>query len=160
MKYLTTTLILVLALGAAPALAMHHDRGSHGDHGSMHTSGHDGMKMDANMTMLGEQTVEGVKALSHVKDVKTAMARMGMKETHHFMVNFVDKAGKPVTEGTVAVKIKDPAGKEGAPLQLLGMDGHFGADVVLADRGRYTFTVGTRLADGTTRQYEFIYEVK
>lgn len=166
MKKLTITLISVLALAATPALAMKHEHGSHGDqgsHGQKHGSGHSdhaGMMKDAGTAMLGEQTVEGIKAMSHVKDVQAAMAKVGLKETHHYMVNFVGKDGKAVTEGTVAVKIKGPAGKESDPIALMGMQGHFGADVVLAEKGIYEFKVGSKLPDGKVRQYEFKYEVK
>jgi hypothetical protein len=71
------------------------------------------------------------------------------------MVAFVDAAGKPVTEGTVAVKIKNPAGKEGKAIKLMGMEGHFGADIVLPEKGEYHFKVGTKLADGKKREYHF-----
>lgn len=162
MKRFTTMMAALLVLSAAPAMAMHHEQGGHGGHGggaSMGSMEHAGM-MDAGTVMVGEQSVEGIKAMAHVRDVKAAMARMGMKETHHFMVNFVGKDGKPITEGTVAVKIKSPAGKEGEPIQLMGMQGHFGADIVLADKGAYEFKVGTKLPDGVSRQYEFKYEIK
>jgi hypothetical protein len=99
--------------------------------------------------------------MAHLNDVKAAMAKIGMKETHHFMVAFLDTAsGNPVTEGTVAVKIKNPAGKEGDAIKLMGMEGHFGADIVLPEKGKYEFKVGTKLPDGKTRQYEFNYTVK
>jgi hypothetical protein len=88
------------------------------------------------------------------------MAKMGMKETHHFMVAFVDAAGEPVTEGNVAVKIKDPAGKESAPVKLMGMEGHFGADIVLEKAGKYEFMIGTKLKDGQKRQYHFEHMVE
>jgi hypothetical protein len=89
------------------------------------------------------------------------MAKMGMKETHHFMVLFANaKDGKTIEAGTVAVKIKGPDDKEGAAIKLIGMDKHFGADVILEQKGAYVFTVGTQLADGVKRQFEFKYEVK
>ena len=165
MKSIIRVLTLMLAfatLMVAPlsVLAASHEHGSHGGSIGMGSMDHGSMKMGAGMAMLGDQTVEGVKAISHVRNVKAAMAKMGMKETHHFMVNFVGKDGKPITEGTVAVKIKSPAGKEGEPIQLMGMQGHFGADIVLADKGAYEFKVGTKLSDGVGRQYEFKYEIK
>ena len=152
----------------AKVLAASHEHGSHGgssgmgsmDHGSMKMGDHAGMKMGAGMAMLGEQTVEGVKAMAHANDVKAAMAKMGMKETHHFMVAFVGKDGKQITEGTVAVKIQNPAGTVGEAIPLMGMQEHFGADIVLAEKGTYMFKVGTKLPDGLVRQYEFKYEVK
>ena len=36
----------------------------------------------------------------------------------------------------------------------------FGADIALTAKGAYRFTVGTRLADGKKRQFEFEYTVK
>jgi hypothetical protein len=142
----------VCVLPLVVSAAMH----EHGEHGKM-----EGMKMEKGMVMLGDQTVEGVKAMAHLNDVKEAMAKMGMKETHHFMVMFMDtKTGKPITEGTVAVKIESPAGKEGDPVKLMGMEGHFGADIVLSEKGDYEFKVGTKLPDGQKRQYEFKYSIK
>lgn len=171
MKRTVLTMLILLALAAVPlpVLAAMHEHGGHGgadskgavDHGSMMKHNpHAGMDMSTGVAMLGDQTVEGVKAVAHARDVKAAMAKMGMKETHHFMVAFVGNDGKPITAGTVAVKIKNPAGKEGDPIQLPGMQGHFGADVILAEKGTYEFKVGSKLPDGATRQYEFKYEVK
>jgi hypothetical protein len=143
----------------------------HGDHGEkekmdhaqmkdMKHGEHDGMGMEGDMVMLGEQTEGGVKAMAHLNDVREAMAKVGMKETHHFMVAFVDDSGEQVTEGTVAVKIKDPAGNETGPVKLMGMEGHFGADIVLEEAGKYEFMVGTKLKDGQTRQYHFEHIVE
>lgn len=41
------------------------------------------------------------------------------------------------------------------PLELMGMQGHFGADVTLDKPGDYRFEVGSKLADGEARQFEF-----
>ena len=146
-----TAALIFLALPMSAA-SMSHEKHEHGNHA--------GMKMEAGMVMLGEQTVDGIKAMAHLNDVKEAMAKIGMKETHHFMVAFVDAAGNQITEGTVAVKVKDPAGKEGEAIKLMGMEGHFGADIVLPAKGEYAFKVGTKLPDGKTRQYEFKYSIK
>jgi len=136
------------------------------EHGKMEGMKHEGMEhgsmmMEGGMIMLGDQTEEGVKAMAHLKDVKEAMSKMGMKTTHHFMVMFVDtKTGDPIETGTVAVKIKGPAGKEAEALELMGMQGHFGVDIALPEKGEYEFKVGTKLPDGKKRQYEFKYEAK
>ena len=120
-----------------------------------------GMSDHKEMAMVGEQVESGVKAVAHLKDVKATMAKMGMKETHHFMVLFSNtKDGKAIAEGSAAVKIKGPDGVEGAAIKLMGMEGHFGADVVLGKKGTYVFTIGTQLADGVKRQFELKYEVK
>ena len=118
--------------------------------------------MNPKSIMLGEQTVEGVKAMAHLNDVGAVMAKMGKKENYHFMVMFSDaKTGNAIDQGTVAVKITDPTtGQAGAAIALMGMGGHFGADVALMAKGEYQFTVGTKLADGGKRQYSFRYTVK
>ena len=164
MKRLTIILAAVLLALAAPAMAMHHDKGGHGDHGQMQKAGHDshaGMMKDAATAMLGDQTVEGVKAMSHVRDVKAAMAKMGMKENYHMMVMFSDGGtGAPISDGKVAVKVTDPAGRESGPIEMMAMEGQFGADLALTEKGEYRFEVGTRLADGKTRQFQFRYTRK
>jgi hypothetical protein len=64
----------------------------------------------------------------HLKDVKEAMTETEMSRTHHVMAMFVNAAtGEPVEQRMVAVKIVDPAGKEGGAVALMGMQGHFGA---------------------------------
>jgi len=91
-----------------------------------------------------------------MKDVRASMTKMGMKTTHHFMVMFNDeKSGKPVESGKVAVKITGPDGTVTGPMELMGMQGHFGADVILDKKGEYKFQIGSKLADGTSRQFEF-----
>ena len=42
----------------------------------------------------------------------------------------------------------------------MGMQGHFGADITLSETGEYKFMVGTKLADGEKRQFEFEYKMK
>ncbi len=166
-------LFLALPLGASAMEGMEHgmkmkkEGMEHGkkmkgmEHGSMEGMEHAGMKMDENTIMLGEEVEQGVKAMGHVKDVGEAMAKMGMKETHHFAVMFMDtETGKMIEEGTVALKIEDPAGKEGPPVMLMGMQGHFGADITLPEKGEYHFKVGTKLPDGEKRQYDFHYTVE
>lgn len=170
-KILVAMFVVSVPVGA---MAMSHDHGDHGkkemkiedsgksdrkmdDHGD-----HGAMMMKGDMVMLGDEVQDDVKGSAHLKDVGAAMAKMGMKENYHFMIMFMDaKSGKPIEEGTVAVKITGPSGKEiGAPVELMGMQGHFGADIVLADKGEYHFKVGTKLPDGKKRQYHFHYTVK
>ncbi len=153
-------LSLPLAVGAMEG--MKQDKMEKMEHGSMAgmKHGEGDMTMGEGMIILGEETEEGVKAMAHLNNVKDTMAKMGMKETHHFMVAFVDTAGKLVTEGTVAVKIKNPAGKEGKAIKLMEMEGHFGADIELPENGEYQFKVGTKLEDGKKREYQFHYIAK
>ena len=154
---LTCCTFLTLPLST---IAAEHDHSQH-----MMPSGgsHDATQMmHGDSIMLGEQTVDGVKAMAHLNDVGAVMAKMGKKENYHFMVMFSDaKTGNAIDQGTVAVKITDPAtGQAGTAIPLMGMGGHFGADVALVAKGEYQFTVGTKLANGGTRQYSFRYTVK
>jgi len=121
----------------------------------------DGMQAMGGMIMLEKQTVDGITAMVHLKDVREAMQKVGMEQTHHFMVMFSDaQTHEARNEGTVAVKIIDPAGTEQPPLKLMGMMGHFGADISLPEKGTYTFVLGTKLGDGQKRQFTFTYEQK
>jgi hypothetical protein len=178
MKSLTIVITIAMALAVVPALALahcgscamddksvgtqklasKHDHGDHKDH-----SGHDhsGMAAAGGMLDLGSKAEKGVKATAEMKDVRAAMAKMGMKTTHHFMVSFTDeKSAKAIDSGTVAVKITGPDGAVTGPMELMGMQGHFGADVILDKKGEYTFQVGSKLADGQVRQYEFKAAIK
>ena len=166
MKRLTTMILsafLVLALshGAQAATQEHGGHGSEGMSQEGQEMQHGGMMMGGNMIMLEEKTVDGVRGMVHLNDVGEAMAKMGMKENFHFMVMFTDiSTGGPVAEGSVALKVTDPSGKEGEPMALMLMDGMFGADLALIEKGAYRFTVGTKLADGKKRQFEFAYVSK
>lgn len=151
----------LLLLAPFHVLAVPTGQGSHDVMPGMEHGGHGDEKVAAGMIMLGEQVVDGVKGMAHLKDVKAAMAKMGMKETHHFMMMFRNvKEGKVITTGSVAVKIKGPDGKEGPAIELMGMEEHFGADVVLDKKGPYVFTIGTQLSDGVKRQFVIKSEVK
>lgn len=163
----TIAVLLAILLLALPIGAMAASSDDHSGHGAqpMEQAGkdmqHDGMMMGGNMIMLGEMTDQGVQGMAHLSDVGEAMAKMGMKENFHLMVMFTDSATHvPISEGTVAVKITDPAGKESAPLSMMAMDGQFGTDLALTEKGEYRFMVGTKLADGKKRQFEFMYTVK
>lgn len=156
----------ILALVAAAALSVPGlaFAASH-DHGSSHDmNGHDGhgsMKMDGAMQMLPMQTVDGVSATVHIKDVKAAMAKMGMKHTHHFMVTLEDDSnGEQIVPQVIAVKITDPSGKESEPVALMAMQGHAGADVVLATPGAYVFKVAAKIPGEKKVQFEFKANVK
>lgn len=155
-KSLFICCLVALTLPGAVFAASHEHDMAGMDHGSMAKKG----DMHKGMLTVGEQTVDGVKAIVYLKDVKEVMAKMGMKETHHLMIHFYAKNGKTIEEGTVAAKIKGPDGMEGSAIKLMGMEGHFGADVVIEQKGAYVFTIGTQLADGVKRQFELKYEVK
>ena len=128
------------------------------NHGAPQNAGHAGMEMGGDMIMLENDTQEGITAMAHLSDIKAAMAQAGMDKTHHFMVVFKDQAaGKEITDGLVAVKVIDPAGKKHEAIKLMAMDGSFGADVALSQKGAYRFEVGTKFANGAKRQFSFRY---
>jgi len=112
---LTCCSFLALPLSS---FAAEHD---HSQHMMPSGGGHDATQMMHNDSiMLGEQTVDNVKAMAHLNDVGAVMAKMGKKENYHFMVMFSDaKTGAAIDQGTVAVKITDPAtGQAGAAIAL------------------------------------------
>lgn len=126
-------------------------------------SSHAAMPMTTAQTiMVGEETIEGITGMAHLNDVGALMAQMDKKENYHFMMMFNDAAtGAVVDQGSVAVKISDPkTGKMGKAIPLMGMVDHFGADVALPAKGDYQFEVGSKLADGKTRQFHFKYVLK
>jgi hypothetical protein len=178
MKKFTSILTITLALAFVPALALAHcgscamddksggsqklaSKHDHGDQKDHAGHDHSGMAAAGGMLDLGAKAEKGVKATAEMKDVRAAMAKTGMKTTHHFMISFADeKSGQALDAGTVAVKVVDPAGTVTGPMALMGMQGHFGADVILDKNGEYTFQVGSKLADGQVRQYEFKTTIK
>lgn len=131
------------------------------NHDAMQNMDHSGMEMGGEEIMLGEDVQGNVKAITHLRDISEAMSEAGMDMTHHFMVMFKDaSSGDSLEQGVVALKVIDPAGQRSAAVKLMGMDGSFGADVALPQKGKYVFEVGTKLADGKKRQYRFHYIVE
>jgi len=157
MKNLRNLMMVLVVLTAMPlaGLAM--------EHGKMDMD-HEKMDMDhgkmghVGMMMLGEETEDGVVAMGHAKaydsDAVAKMAKMGMGATHHFMVSFKDQQGKPITEGTVAVKV-EAGGQESKPIMLMQMGEAFGADITVPQGEEVKLKVGSKLADGKKRQFEF-----
>jgi hypothetical protein len=151
----STVLIAALLALLAPltSFAMEHE--GH-DHGSM--------KMDHGMMSMGkvahEEVVDGVKATFEVLDIKAKMKEMGMKETHHIMVVFTDaKGGKKLSEGDVKVKVMAPDKSEETK-DLMGMEGGFGSDFTLSQKGKYGVMCKFQLKDGKMRSAKFWYTVK
>ena len=147
----------ILTLAAPAAFAMEHDHSAHGGH-------------EAGMTHSGnaahEEVVDGVKATFTVQTMADAMKAMGMempmgvKETHHISVAFKDvKSGKALTEGDVKVKVQGPDKAE-LTKELMGMQGHFGADFDLSKKGKYGVMCKFQLKDGKVRSSKFWYTVK
>jgi len=152
----TGCLLAILLTAPAIAGAMDHDKMAGMDHSTMA-----GMSGDAKMIMLNDNIQDGVKGSAHLADITKAMADMGMKATHHFMVMFTEvKGGKSIAGGVVAVKLTGPAGATGETTKLMAMGDGFGADMTLGKPGKYAFEVGTQLADGKKRQFHFEYIAK
>ena len=167
------TLCLILLSSPFVAVAMDsHEHGKQGHEKAPETDHHQDMKnssqshamenkhekmsSDGLMLIVGSMTSKGVKGMAHLKDVSKTMADMGMPTTHHFMIAFVDEeTGAQIESGTVALKITNPDAKVSETIELVGMVGHFGADVTLDMKGEYHFRLGTKLADGKKRKYHF-----
>ncbi len=131
--------------------------------------GHGDMKMDHGShksDVAHEEVVNGVKATfkvismkEHLKAMKMEMPK-GLKETHHLMVEFKDaKTGKALTEGDVKVKVQGPDKAEQTK-DMMGMEGHFGADFDLSQKGKYGVMSKFKLKDGQVRSSKFWYTVK
>ncbi len=171
MKQVMSMLMLLMLL--VPSLALASEHAMPMDHSKMEMD-HDKKEMDHNkmemehgkkemsgmshdmagMMMLGSEEEDGVKAMFHLNDVKMEMTKAGQPFTHHLMVNFVDsKTGEAIVDGNVAVKVKNPAGVEGDAQMMMGMDGHFGVDLVLDQSGLYHFKIASKLPDGEKRVF-------
>ncbi len=172
MTKLAVTLTLpLLIFSTGISFAMHHSGGhsghgsstpaatghdAHAGHGSVQAAGgaHDRMEM------LGNQVRDGVRATAQISDISKALAAAGMPQTHHLMVDFTDEAGNSkIATGRVAVRVVTPSGQTLPAVSLQGMDGEFGGDIELKEKGKYTLQVGSQVHDNKARQFEFQYEV-
>jgi len=154
--------LILISLFPVTAFSMTHE-GSHpnGADSPQEHSQHDSMPVDGGMFIIGDMTSKGVRGMAHLKDVRTAMEKMGMKTTHHFMIAFVDvETGLQIENGKVALRLQDSDGNVSDPIELMGMQGHFGADIVLDKQGEYHFKLGTQLADGIKRKFHFHHLVR
>ncbi len=162
MKKMTVLIAALFALSAPLAsLAMDHE--GHG--GGSHDMGHGAHQGD----VAHEEVVDGVKATFKVMSMSEHMKAMDMempkemkqmKETHHIAVEFKDaKTGKALTEGEVKIKVQNPD-KSDQSKDLMGMQGHFGADFDLSKKGKYGVMSKFLLKDGKTRSAKFWYTVK
>ena len=154
MKKLVLTLAAILTLTAPAAYAADHEgHDMHAGHAAMSGPAH-------------EEVINGVKATFTVQTMADAMKSMGMemprgvKETHHISLSLKDvKSGKALTEGEVKIKVQNPD-KSDQSKDLMGMHGHFGADVVMTAKGKYGVMCKFKTADGKVRQVKFWYTVK
>jgi len=155
------TILLWAAFFAVTVPAASFSAAGHGDHGG-HEMGHGAHQGG----VAHEEVIEGVKATfkvmgmaEHLKASNIQMPK-GMKETHHIMVEFKDaKSGKALTDGEVKVKIQDPAKGEQTK-EMMGMQGHFGADFDLSKPGKYGIMCKFQLKDGKVRSAKFWHTVK
>jgi hypothetical protein len=156
MRKIIAVIAAALALSAPIAALAEHDMGN--------------MNMDHDMMKMGsaahEEVVDGVKATFKVLSMKEHMKGMkmempaGMKETHHIMVEFKDaKTGKALTDGEVKLKVMGPDKKDQTK-ELMGMQGHFGADFDLSKKGKYGVMCKFKLKDGKIRTSKFWYTIK
>ena len=160
MKKMTVMIVVVLAITAPLASFAVMD---HGDHGSM-DKGHGDKSMMEMGVVAHQEVIDGVKATFRVMSMKESMKGMempkGMNETHHIAVDFKDaKTGKALTEGDVKVKVQNPD-KSDQSKELMGMQGHFGADFDLSKKGKYGVMCKFQLKDGKVRSAKFWYTAK
>lgn len=160
MKKMSVICAAVIALSVPVSLfAMNHDHGSMKmEHGMDHGKEQGGMM--AMGKLAHEEVVDGVKASFRVMDVRAAMEKAGRKETSHIMVVFSDaSSGKKLSEGEVKVKVLGPDKAEQVK-DLMGMEGGFGADFTMSNKGRYGVMAKFKLKNGKVRSTKFWYEVK
>ena len=158
MKKMTVFIAAVFTLSAPLAvLAMDHESMPM-DHGSMKMEHGGGMMAMGKLAY--EEVVDGVKATFKIIDIKAKMKEMGMKETHHIMVVFSDaRSGGKLSEGEVKLKVIGPDKKEQVK-ELMGMEGGFGSDFTMPEKGSYEVMTKFRLKDGKVRSVKFRYTVK
>ncbi|RJQ87303.1 MAG: hypothetical protein C4519_01035 [Desulfobacteraceae bacterium] len=164
-------ILAIFLLSLSPAgSALSQGGGNHSDHGARakeappaQGSNHEGMQMETGgaMSMLGTAATDGIKAMAHLQDLHQGEAQHSAAATHNFMVAFeAEDKGSAITQGRAAVKVTSPDGQTGSAVTLNPKAGFFNADLALKTPGRYTFLVGTKLADDKPRQFSFSYELK
>jgi hypothetical protein len=156
---------LLLTMGTANATwAQGSDHSGHGAPKSTPAaqgSSHEGMQMGGAMIMLDTVTIDGIKAMAHLQDLRQDSAHPAAGATHNFMAGFEEEGkGTAVAKGRAAVKVTGPDGQTGSAITLTPKEGFFRGDIELKMPGKYTFVVGTKLTDDKTRQFSFTYELK
>jgi hypothetical protein len=155
-KVIILLLSFVMFFASSAISSGQHESGAH--KGDVETSA---MPMKGEMAIVGNYTSKGIKGMAHLKDVTETMAAMGMKTTHQFMIAFVDEeTGNQVTKGKVTLQITKPDAKVEKSIEMVNMDGHFSADVVMDTAGEYHFKLATKLEDGTNRKFHFHQEIQ
>jgi len=137
-----------------------------GGHGSMAGQGMHGAQ---DMMQMGSRVYSGNigqwTGEARMIDMKAQMAASGvqaqgtMMNTHHIALALTDPKTKAhVTDGTGTVTVTAPD-KSTKTYDIMGMQGHFGADVNLPKPGRYTFNVKL-VSGGKSGTATFHYTVK
>ena len=150
MIFFTIPIFFGVAL-VLPALSQ--DSGSTIDH-----SGHLGI-------VIHESEIEGYRFAYHLIDIQKGTEEMkemkGSKEadmTHHLMVYVMDPDGLAVEEAKLGYLVEGPDGAK-QKLMTMGMQGAYGANVNLKNKGMYT--VKTKFLVGDKKLLDkFSYEVK
>ena len=168
MKFSISILLFVLGLSLpVSGFAMKHAEMEHNDkkkeHGGMDHDmskmDHSSMQMDGETIPLGEVEVDGVKGTAYLLDVSKAMAKHGMKTTHHLMINFTNvESSEAIVKGRAATKVKMADGKESKAFKMMKMDKAFGTDLTLDQDGPYQFRIGTKLQDKKKRTFSFSFD--
>ena len=166
-----------LSMLAMPVLAQAAEKGQGGMPGTMEGHGtmmqgqgmkgqgmggaHDMMKMGTRVYSgkvghwTGEARMIDMKAQMEASGVK---AHGAMMNTHHVAFALTDPATKAhVTEGTGSITVIGPDQSKHT-YDIMGMQGHFGADVNLPKPGKYTFHVELE-SGGKTGTATFRYTV-
>ena len=112
------------------------------------------------MLLLPEDRVDGILASIHLMDIRDQLAEHGLPQTHHLMVRFLGADGEDIVSGEVALKLTTPAGEVLAAEEMHAMDGHFGHDIIIDQKGVYYFKIGTRFTDGKARTFATHFENK
>jgi hypothetical protein len=120
----------------------HHKKMMKENMGHMKEMKHDGMGMKDTSMALNKATKEAM-----------------MAGTHHIMLTVTDAAsGKEIPNASANVLIVSPSTMH-STVDLKPMMNHFGCGVTLAEKGKYTITVGVTMK-GITKTKEFQYSVK
>lgn len=116
--------------------------------------------------VIHEEIVDGVKATIKMIGMKEYLKTMDMlpqkemKETHHITVQLKDgKTARFLTAGEMKVKMKYPDKTE-RTINLKAMQGHFGGDLELSQKGNYGFICRFLLNEGKVHTFRFSYLVK
>ncbi len=167
MLFTTVFLAAALVIAAVGAPAMDHGSGGGMPDDMTMTGGTQGV---AAGEMIAETRIEGYKLMYHLLNLKErALLMKGMEGmempgmsrdpdvTNHLMVFIAGPNGKLVP-GTVGFQVTGPDGKVQSTMTM-GMQGGYGADVILKLKGKYGIKTKAVTGDRTLLD-QIAYEVK